>query len=142
MAYYIYTTLSFPCNYNTEQEKAEMCELAQRELTKNPKMYAYARLFLQGVASGSGFSKGNKGYIYTWGGVWNYFEPLKFFDALQNFFRELYHRSFLFDFERVVLLWEEEESESANAYVLAYDESLDELLPQIHKHLPFAWGQY
>ena len=101
-----------------------------------------AQSFLNYISEGKGYACGHKGALLTWGIVGNYTDADDFIKKLEPFFLEIYDKECgPLDFEHILVFCEAEQSESATAYELIYDEKEKKLEVKVH-HCPFAWMQF
>ena len=145
MAHDVHLSVVFSCSRNDG-----VAEMARKFLpTINADERQEAAWFLEDLSKRSGHNRGPKGGLSTWGIVGNYVRADEFVDALKPFFTELLTASLdggPLDFEHVLVFFEHEQSEQAQAYELYLEESPDPHRPGglVVKHhmLPFTWMQY
>lgn len=107
--------------------------------------------FLEDLAGRTGRNPGPKGGLSLWGIVGNYTDPEEFAEFLRPFWLELLSGSdedYPCEHERVVVLFEREQTEAAGAIEIGWDLPNAEpgverkLLIRVFEKLPFSWQQF
>lgn len=74
-------------------------------------------------------------------GISNEIFPDAFLEDLGAFWEALYHKNYLCDFTNIMILWEPEQSNSANCIQISWDRKVKQLQIQHFDNLPFCFGQ-
>lgn len=145
MGWYVHLHVCFACDNNDG-----VAQLAKEHLHTMGEEYdkGYARCFLEHLSQRSGRNPGPKGGLSLWGMVANGSGMAeKFVELLKPFWEDLLSEKGdggPCGFEHILVFYEEEQSEAANAYELFWDDedSPDrQLIIRHHKKLPFTWMQ-
>lgn len=156
MGWNVHIHVSFHCSRN---EGVAVLARRHLELLGNENEKRQAVWFLTDLANRQGENPGPKGGLSLWGMVVNGKEaPHNFVRDLEPFWRDLLSGDIdggPCDHNRVIVLYEEEQSEAANAYEIGWEDewppqwgeerpSIDDRVFCIKHHgpLPFAWRQY
>lgn len=136
MGYYVHIHVAFSCDEEDLLRAIAANHLACPEAVTDP---PECRLFLQHLAGGKGVSMGPKGALCTWGCVGNYTSGTDFAEHLADFWPDLFAKGVICDFERIVIFWENEQSESPSAIQISYEDG--RCVSKTFEELPFSWGQ-
>ena len=110
---------------------------------------SYTKLMLEQISEdqyGKYVHKGNKGDMFMWGGVWNYYSIESEDKFLKRFLLNCWQfekkeESIFFDFDRALLIINREGSEMSNIYEFSYDKEKNEV--NIKKAgTDLCWNQY
>jgi len=104
-----------------------------------------AKWFLEDLSQRSGKNPGPKGGLLTWGMIGNHTNVGSFVGELKLFWIDLLSEKIKggpHDFERIMVFYEHEQSEAANAFEIYLDEDTKSLIIKHHARLPFSWRQY
>ena len=156
MGFYVHLSVIFSCDSNdgvaalAARHLARLGRWTEEELGK-PELpgLTEARWFLQDLSTRTGENRGPKGGLSLWGMVGNHTKPDAFVELLRPFWLELYTvKDGPHGHEHILVFYEFEQSEHANAIEIWRPEAPDDLTPTgelvVRKHecLPFAWVQY
>ena len=154
MGHYVAMNFSFPSN-NSEKALKNLQTAAKKTKVKVKDIGRYTEYMLDSIIENPEryVQGGNKGDLFHWGSVWNYYYAESEMDSLKSFMLELYHFSLnndpdepIFDFERAMLLVNHEQSETTQIYQLGLKENGDiSYLPEIvvkEATTELNWGQY
>lgn len=136
MGWYVHISVIFACD-----ENKGVADLAKKHLENLGEECHEAHWFLNNLSKRTGTNDGPKGGLSLWGTVGNHTNAEKFVEALRPFWTELLSSKTdggPFDFEHILVFYEPEQSESANAYEISFNK---ELIIKHHPNLPFCWGQ-
>jgi hypothetical protein len=141
MGWYVHLHVAFPCDKNDG-----VAALA-REMLNREYEAVEAKWFLDALSGRTGENPGPKGGLSLWGIVGNYSNGELFCSSLMPFWDRLLSEvpGGPLDFESVVVLEEQEQSEAATAYQIGWDEpnSADRrIVIKKCERLPFSWHQY
>ena len=98
-------------------------------------------LFFRDVISRKSYFGGLKGDFWSWGTISNYTNAESFIDTVTPFFRALWLKDILFDFDRVVCFCEQEQSENVQIYQLSWD-GTRVVSGNFDSGFDWCWGQY
>lgn len=134
--------------FECEHDKAlvEIAEDHYQRLLQSIGVCNEARWYLDDLRQRTCTDNGPKGAMSTWGKVCNHTNLELFIENLKPFFLDLYgfHPvSGLGEHDKIVILYEEEQSEAAGCYTieLCYD-TKSELIVAHTERLPFSWKKY
>lgn len=131
MGWYVHLHLCFSCNDNEP-----LAALARKH-----EVVGYdcpvANWLLRDLGQRSGTNPGPKGGLCLWGMIINGNWVEDFVTELRPFWTELLQTEL--DHEHILVFYEEEQSEAANAYEIYLDEN--RLIVKHHTRLPFTWMQ-
>jgi len=97
--------------------------------------------FLNDIYHCRGYREGPKGDSWSWSIVGNYLNASQVIEDLIPFFRELYRKKVLLDFERVIAFCEDEQSRNVKIYQLSWDN--DEIrIDNFESEGEWFWGVY
>ena len=144
MGWYVHLQVSFACDENDG-----VAQLAREHLKHmDQDSSLYSRAFLADLSHRSGTNPGPKGGLSLWGIVANGSGIAgEFVEQLRPFWTDLLGEIIEggpFGFEHIVVLYEEEQSQAANAYEVYWDDPdspARKLVVRHHQNLPFAWMQ-
>lgn len=152
MGYYVAMNFSFPSN-NSEEALKNLQKAAK--LTRPKTEGQYTQYMLDDIIEDPNryVQGGNKGDLFHWGSVFNYYSAEGEIEDLKRFMFELYRFSLehstdepIFDFERALLLVNPEQSESTQIYQLGLKENGDESFTHEvvvkRQDIDLNWGQY
>lgn len=152
MGYYVAMNFSFPSN---NSEKALKNLQAAAKAVKGKTTGKYTEYMIDDIIKDPNqyVQGGNKGDLFHWGSVWNYYSAENELDDLKMFMLELYKYPFNNDpdepielFERAMLLVNPEQSENTQIYQLGLKENGDmDYLPEVavkQTDIDLNWGQY
>ena len=159
MGYYVAVNLSFSAN-NSEASLKSLSDAAKRTLTELTDGYdgKHVRFMCEAIIEDPNryVHGGNKGDMFVWSGVWNYYsyeseaEPLKKF-LLNCWKPDLenpgnFDDAILFDFDKALLLVNPEQSEKTYMYEFGLKENgdnkyLPEVVVRTHE-TDLNWNQY
>ena len=132
--------VSFPASYN------DGVSALAKHLLEGTELEHEALWFLQSMADRSGENLGTKGGLVTWGTVGKLIDPLAFVYSLIPFWTGLFSApNAMMYWERIVVLYEREQTEAASAIEILMDEELGLKAPLIIRHhegLPFCWCRF
>jgi len=98
--------------------------------------------FLDALLDKKNYNCGPKGELFTWGIVGNCTSAENFVDSLEGLFEQMLKGEVsIMDFEHILVFWESEQSEQANAYELFLDDDTKKIVKKEHE-LPFCWNQH
>ena len=139
MGWYVHIHVAFSCDENEPVAKIAAKHLPLVEDVNDGARAA--RWFLESLAGRTGRNPGPKGGLSLWGMVGNYTKGDDFVEALMAFWKELFKSGTVFDFHRILVFTEQEQSEAADAWQIGYDEETCEVVVKEFSGLPFSWGQ-
>lgn len=161
MGFYVGVNLSFSAN-NSEGSLKALSDAAKKTLNEVPDDYdgKHVRIMCEQIILDPNryVHGGNKGDMFVWSGVWNYYNFDNEKDALVRFLLNCWEPTFkkekdeiLFFFDRALLLVNREQSETTQIYGFRLKEGssnqdfVDDYLPEIiietdESHL--SWNQY
>jgi hypothetical protein len=124
--------------------------IARRHLALPTDDCPEARWFLDDLARRTGENPGPKGGLSLWGIIGNHTNAENFVESLRPFWIDLLSDQIEVEggphsFEHVIVFYEEEQSEAANAFEIGWDDENSEerrLVVRHHRKLPFSWRQY
>jgi hypothetical protein len=150
MGFYVHLHVCFATDVNDG-----VAQVAARHLNQLPDDCHEARWFLEELSARSGKNPGPKGGLSLWGIVGNHTDTIRFAEVLRPFWEELLsgrvdggpHRH-----ERVIIMYEPEQSEATNVIEIGWDNPLPPTHPKgsahpklmlwHHKSLPFSFQQF
>lgn len=141
MGWYVHIHVAFSCD---ENEPVAKIAAKHRPLIEDINDGARAaRWFLDDLSGRTGRNPGPKGGLCLWGITGNYTKGDDFVEALRPFFKDLFENGDgnPFQFERIMVFTEQEQSDAAEAWQIGYDEEARELVVKHFPQLPFSWGQ-
>ncbi|MBW4457125.1 MAG: hypothetical protein KME55_33160 [Nostoc indistinguendum CM1-VF10] len=145
MGWYVHLHVCFACDRNEG-----VAQLAKQHIeTLDEKNHrGYAGAFLQNLSERTGQNPGTKGGLSLWGMVGNGSGIAEeFVESLKSFWEDLLSEKedgVPCSFEHILVFYEEEQSEAANAYEIFWDDADSpqrQLVIRHHEKLPFAWMQ-
>ena len=141
MAWNVHLHICFPCDSN--DPVARIAKKGLEQLSDNKR---YERFFLEDLSKRTGDNWGSKGGLSLWGIICNGLYAKDFVENLKFFWHELLageEDGLPLDFEHIIVFYEEEQSNAANAYEIQLDsDDSAELIIKHHKNLPFSWAQH
>ena len=154
MGYYVAVNLSFSANNSEECLKA-LKKAAEDTLKEIGEEYRYTGYMCEAVAEDPNryVHGGNKGDMFVWSGVWNYYSFESEEEGLKKFLLNCWKPSLeggqneiMFDFDKALLLVNPEHSERTFMYEFRLKESgenkyLPEVLVRTHE-TELNWNQY
>lgn len=169
MGYYVAVQFSFSCNSLWRLREAASATLVESykycravgEQSEKPSRedfnISYTKRMLEQVGSQTDkyIHYGNKGDMFIWGGVWNYYNAEKEISFLKEFLWRCWQycntkEDLIFDFDRALLIVNKEESGVSNLYEFSLKEGFDgEHPPQSvndiiikSDEIGLCWNQY
>lgn len=134
MGFYVHLSVIMACDNNEE-----LAEVAKKYIDTTG--CHEAEWFLQDLSARTGKNPGPKGGLSFWGIVGNYSCADFFVRSLHPFWLELFKtEAGPFDFEHIIVFYEPEQSEMAEAYEISFNKDIEEV-NITHHILPFAWMQ-
>ena len=143
MGWYVHLHVCFAAGRNDG-----VARLAEKHVETLPADAHEARWFLTDLSKRTGENPGPKGGLSLWGIVGNHTKAEEFAEILRPFWGELLSGQIEdgpCDHHHVLIFFEEEQSEAANAIEIGWDDETSEarqLVVKTHQKLPFAWRQY
>lgn len=136
MGHYVHLSIVMACN-----NEDELFKLAKKHLQKDYKCNE-SLWYLEYLSEGKGYTCGPKGGLSMWGIVGNYTSAEFFVENLRLFWIELFETEVgPFNFEHIIVFYEHEQSEQADAIEISWDKEKKQLKIKDHS-LPFAWMQF
>ncbi len=142
MGYYVHLHVAFNCDRNEA-----VAEVAREHLQWSEGLTRESQWYLQELSQREGKNFGPKGGLLLWGLVGNATDVEQFVEELRPFWADILGErrpGLPLSHHRVVVLYEEEQTEAANAYQIGWDDPyrVDRKLEIRHfGPLPFAWNQ-
>lgn len=157
MGHYVGVLLSFSAN-NSEESLKALSEVAKKTLKEVEGMDGrYTQMMCEMVAEDPNryVHGGNKGDMFVWSGVWNYYSFESEEEALKTFLLNCWRHdlvnvknddAIMFDFDRALLIVNPEQTERSQIYEFRLKENgEDKFLPEVlvrHEESPLNWMQY
>lgn len=140
MGLYVHVSVIFACDSN--EGVASLAADYLTRLSFGDDSPVEAKWFLKELSERSGGNAGPKGGVSHWGIIGNYTEVDEFVDFLKPFWTALLGevKGGPLSHERIIVLWEREQSEMANAYEIYLDNDSN-LVIDSHE-CPFAFMQF
>ena len=142
MGFYVHLHVCFACDDNTQIAAIAKELLGTLDFSDSVE----AQWYLQSLSERTGKNPGPKGGLSLWGIIGNHTSADSFVQVLKPFWEKV-----LADVdggpcchERIVVLSEREQSESATAHEIYWedDETRSNLVVRVHERLPFSWMQF
>jgi hypothetical protein len=144
MGYYIAVEFSFSCNSIKRLTEVAVGMLNIKTMSNLNDSYT-KQMLLEIVKNGDKYMHyGNKGAMFAWGGVWNYYTVDDELPLLEEFLRRCWQyrhdeENILFGFERALLIVNREQEEQSEMYEISFD---DEKIITRKIEIDFCWNQY
>ena len=125
MGYYINVQFSFRCNSIKQLKKVAKTTLVALSCINEDEL-SYTQIMLQQIVDNPNkyVHTGNKGDMFIWGGVWNYYSTTKELPQLKRFYSDcLENKKILFDYDKALLFVNKERIDKTAIYELSYDNS-------------------
>ena len=151
MGFYVGVNFSFSCD-----NKEGLSEMSRKTLSEfnDTANYNYTKIMLETFRDmpNKVVFNGNKGSMCLWGGVWNYYNKEVELPLIKLFLKNVWNFNWytddiiLFDFDRALLMINEEQSEVAEIYELSLKENVKfpidakEIIVK-HKTVDLCWNQ-
>ena len=126
MGYYVGVQFSFSCD---SPENLESVAIGMSNESSEEFNTSYTKKMLQQIGEDVGkyIHYGNKGDMFMWGGIWNYYMPESEAPFLKEFLRRCWaycdkDDSILFDFDRALLIINREQAEVSELYEFSLKE--------------------
>jgi hypothetical protein len=143
MGWYVHLHVCFAANGNEG-----IARLACHHLESLGADADEASWFLDDLSKRVDENPGPKGGLSLWGIVGNHTDVARFVEVLRPFWADLLSGRIddgPCDHQRILVFYEEEQSEAANAIEIGWDDETSEsrqLVVTSYARLPFAWRQY
>ena len=141
MGFYCHLHVCFPCDENSGVSKVASKCLEDLN-SKGEEVCIHSKMFLEELASRVGANPGSKGGLSLWGIVGNYVNVRKFTNDLIPFWERLLSGEIPggpCKEERVIIFYEKEQSEKANAIEIYLDWRNNYALTVKEHECPFSW---
>lgn len=153
MGYYVGTQLSFSTNSLRRLKEVVNKTLADKYTVFTTEQRqdfddSYTKMMLEQIAENTEkyIHYGNKGDMFIWGGVWNYYSAEIEIPYLKKFFENCWNyedniENIMFDFEKALLLVNPEQSEKSFIYEFSFDENIKQVIVR-KTESDLNWNQY
>ena len=141
MGYYINVQFSFRCHSIKQLKKVAKTTLAALSCINEDEL-SYTQIMLQQIVENPNkyVHIGNKGDMFIWGGVWNYYSTTKELPQLKQFYYDcLENKKILFDYDKALLFVSKEQIDKTAIYELSYDNAGYTTIKQAVSEL--SWNQ-
>jgi hypothetical protein len=152
MGYYVGVNLSFSTNSLRRLQEVASKTLAddvfRKEEVEENFENSYTEMMLKQIADNTDkyIHQGNKGSMFIWGGVWNYYTAKSEIPHLKRFFKNIWEYednevNIMFDFDKALLIVNPEQSETSYFYEFSWNKDKKEVIVK-NSESELNWNQY
>ncbi len=152
MGYYVGTSFSFSTNSLRRLKEVANRTLADKySLTEEERENfddSYTERMLNQVADNTDkyIHQGNKGDMFIWGGVWNYYDAEREIPHIKRFLANCWQyesdkEHIMFDFDKALLIVNPEQTETSHIYEFSWDKEKKKVIVK-SADSELNWNQY
>jgi hypothetical protein len=150
MGYYVGVNFSFSTNSLRRLKEVANKTLADNRFNRGKDVFknSYTELMTKQIADNTEkyVFGGNKGDMFIWGGVWNYYSADDEIPNLKEFLKNCWlcenlEENIMFDFDKALLIVNPEQTETSYLYEFSWDKYNKEVVVKRSKS-ELTWNQY